>query len=276
VEEMKLLYTGFGSALILYRFGIISEISRTTAIVSHQPHCELTQWLPEWIGTVKDSEMDTTMMTLYQMWLARNGARESRMMENPELIARRAVALTDEWRNIQNPKQPKTPTPKEHWLPPDVGWTKLNADGTLAKSSGHGGGGVVARDHHGSYLAGACHFFPSVTDPEEAEVRACKQAVSLAKDMHLMKIILETDSKGVVSKLTSKDQDRWALGPLVKEIKSMLRSVDNHVVKWARRSANGVAHKLAKVGCGSELCNNWMFNPPDCIADFLDSDLAGN
>jgi hypothetical protein len=47
------------------------------------------------------------------------------------------------------------------------------------------------------------------------------------------------------------------------------------VVKWASRSANGVAHKLAKEGCGLELCQSWFTMYPDCIVDALAHDLSG-
>lgn len=78
-------------------------------------HRDLTQWMLEWLGTVKASDMDITMMVLYQLWLARNSARETRMMENPELIAKRALHLIEEWQNIQNPKPAQTPVQKERW-----------------------------------------------------------------------------------------------------------------------------------------------------------------
>jgi hypothetical protein len=52
--------------------------------------------LLEWLSTVQEAEMDLTMMTLYQMWPARNDARESRKIEEPEMLAKHAVNLTKE------------------------------------------------------------------------------------------------------------------------------------------------------------------------------------
>jgi hypothetical protein len=64
-------------------------------------------------------------------------------------------------------------------------------------------------------------------------------------------------------------------GPLVEEIKEMLRSLQDHSVKWARRSANEAAHKLAKEGCILELIKSWFIVPPSCIENSLATDLAG-
>ena len=90
---------------------------------------------------------------------------------------------------------------------------KLNADGALARSSTKGGGGVVVRDHNGRFLGGACHFFPFLSDPEEAELRACKRAIDLARELGLPKVILESDCATVVSKLKSEPIDRSVYGP---------------------------------------------------------------
>ena len=44
-----------------------------------------------------------------------------------------------------------------------------------------------------AFNAGACHFFPSVSDPERAELLACRGALELAREMGVDKVALETD-----------------------------------------------------------------------------------
>jgi hypothetical protein len=160
----------------------------------------------EWLASVQESEMDITLMTLYQIWLARNDARENKAIESPESVARRAVALVEEWQGVHAQIHHATPKPKERWLPPMVVWIKINTDGALAKSADKGGGGVVARDHDGRFLAGSCHFFPSLS--EEAELRACERGLELIKHLKLKQVILELDSATVVAKLNSTEVDR--------------------------------------------------------------------
>jgi hypothetical protein len=195
---------------------------------------DMLNWMLEWFSSAQNEEIEVTLMVIYQAWLARNAARES-LIEDPACIARRAVGLLEEWRNVQEPKPAKMPTPREHWLAPEAGWTKINTDGTMLKNSDKGGGGVVARDHDGRFLAGSCHFFTSLLDPEDAELRACRAGIEMARRLQVQQVILETDNASVVAKLGCEAKDRSIHGPLVEEIKNELRMLVNYKVKWARR-----------------------------------------
>jgi ribonuclease HI len=161
----------------------------------------------------------------------------------------------------------------EHWLPPEEGWTKLNADGALAKD-GSGGCGVVMRDHDGRFLTGASHFFHLISDPERAELLACKQALVLARAKGLSRVVLETDCLSAVAKIGGNDIDRSIHGPLVEEIKSMLEDFAGHSVRHVRRTGNKVAHILARFGCENKCCEVWELDPPDFLVPVLAPECA--
>jgi ribonuclease HI len=232
-------------------------------------HRELMLWLLDCLGSMKDAELDNSLMVMYQMWLARNDARESRKIDDPTAIANRAMSLLEEWNNVQCRPAPRSDKPKDRWTPPARDCLKVNVDGAAAKASGNGGGGVVIRDHDGSYIAGACHFFPSLLDPEEAELKACRRGLMLVKELRLNRVQLETDSSGVAAKLNCEEKDRSVHGPLVEEIKKMLQSIEDCSVKWARRSANDAAHKLAREGCVEKVNKTWFIVPPRSPAPVL-------
>ena len=117
----------------------------------------------------------------------------------------------------------------------------LTLDDAFPQTVSHGGGGAVIRDHHGSFIAGACHFFPMVADAERAELLACRRAVVLARGAGVSKFVLESDCMGAVAKLKNEDLDRSVHGPLVEEIKELLKAFDDHVIMHVRRSMNEVA-----------------------------------
>jgi hypothetical protein len=121
---------------------------------------ELQNWLLEWMGSVDETEVQLGMMALYHLWLVRNDARDEALIEDPRRTARRILALSEEWRDVQNEAAVSNPRVEEHWHPPPLGWHKVNADGAFSRDDKHGGGGVIIRDHHGAPLAGASHFFP--------------------------------------------------------------------------------------------------------------------
>jgi ribonuclease HI len=183
------------------------------------------------------------------------------------------VVLAEEWRSLKTNAAVRVDHVEEHWLPPQPGWFKANSDGAFSKVHSHRGGGVIVRDHHGAHIACACHFFPRVDDPESAELLACRRAVLLAKEVGATKMVLETDCAGAVSKLNNRELDRLAHGPLVEDIKLLLREFDESLVTYVRRSCNGVAHRLAKEGCRNNLCEVWLRSPPEFVMNLVASDV---
>ncbi|KAK1669337.1 hypothetical protein QYE76_057496 [Lolium multiflorum] len=142
-------------------------------------------------------------MILYQLWLARNEVRDEVHIATPHAIIRKSTFLLEEWQGIRPARTAGSAQVTKHWLPPEMGWTKLNADGAFSVKDGSRECGVVMRDHDDMFLAGASHFFHLVSDPERADLLACKQALVMARTNGLMKVVLETDCLGVVAKIRS-------------------------------------------------------------------------
>jgi ribonuclease HI len=225
------------------------------------------------VGKLPEKELSTWLLTLYHIWLARNEARDLQMIEHPDQTARRVVFLSEEWQSIKTPNPGRVKT-TEQWMPPPRGWVKANYDGACLVKDGVGGGGAVLRDHHGEFQIGACRFLPTISDPEREELQACRVAAELAKDTGARRLILESDCMGVVTKLGSGVVDRSVHGPLVEDIKVLLHDFDEVKVQYVRRSANGVAHRLAQEGCRNKTCNTWIGVPLDWIVNLLDSECG--
>jgi hypothetical protein len=97
----------------------------------------VSNWLLTWIGRLPEKELAMSMMMLYQMWMARNDAREKEMIEDPRVTSRRTVALVEEWDEVNcRPSQLDRPRVVEHWQPPPEGWIKVNTDGSFRQGSG--------------------------------------------------------------------------------------------------------------------------------------------
>jgi hypothetical protein len=114
-----------------------------------------------------------------------------------------------------------------------------------------------------------------VYDPiGRSELLACRKAIEFSHSRQLHKVVFELDSASVVSKLHMEDVDRSVHGILIEQIKRELRNGRDYLVKWARRSANEVAHRLAKEGCDLGSSRIWLDVPPECIKDALYLDVA--
>jgi ribonuclease HI len=229
----------------------------------------------DWLEKLPDKEISVGIMALYQLWLARNEAREESRILDPASIARRSLALVEEWlASVMRPQQSST-TQVEHWLPPEDGWVKANVDGSFSANSGSGGCGVILRDRHGVHLSSECHFLPAAVDLVRAELVACRRAVVLAEWLGFSKLCLESDCLGAVVKIKNPKVDRSLHGPLVEEIKDLLQGFEESDVRHVHRSSNGVTHTLAKESCVNNSSTVWVESPPDFIVSALAQDLAG-
>jgi ribonuclease HI len=235
-------------------------------------HSDLKGWLLDWIGKGTDDQVALLSRMVYNLWMARNDARETKRMGDPRSIVRRSMEEMQEWLDVHHKPMVSSASRGEHWLPPEEDWVKANADGAFRSADNNGGGGVVLRDHHGSCLGMVGRFYPRVGDAEHAELLACHQALIFAKEKGVDKVVLETDSTGVAAKLKTEDLDRSAYGMLAEDIKKLSKGFEDFSVRTVRRSANGVAHLVAKVSCDNKSCNRWMGAFPDCIQKALDLD----
>jgi hypothetical protein len=75
---------------------------------------ELQSWLLDWLGKLLDKEVVVAIMILYQMWLARNDAREQVSIDDPGMIARRILNLVEEWHGLKNNSVMAAPRNGEH------------------------------------------------------------------------------------------------------------------------------------------------------------------
>jgi hypothetical protein len=60
-------------------------------------HRDLHGWLLEWFGGMKEDELSISIMILYQIWLARNEARDEVQIATPHEIIRKSLFLVEEW-----------------------------------------------------------------------------------------------------------------------------------------------------------------------------------
>ena len=61
-----------------------------------------------------------------------------------------------------------------------------------------------------------------------------QRTVQFAVEMGVTKIVVELDSKSVASMIGYSTKNLSAVGPVIEDIKEMLKSFENHKIKWAR------------------------------------------
>jgi hypothetical protein len=122
-------------------------------------HGDLKCWLLEWMGKSAHEIIEWFMLLIYNLWLARNDARESHHIEDPKSIVKWTIASMEEWKNVHRPNAPRKNV-QELWSPPSQDQIKVNVDGAFRMEASVGGGGAVLRDCHGGFIRGSCRFSP--------------------------------------------------------------------------------------------------------------------
>ena len=79
------------------------------------------------------------------------------------------------------------------WNPPPSGFFKVNIDGATADHGGNSSVGVIVKDCIGQAIATNCKFLKACYSADLVEIMALLQGVLLAQELHLPRVILESD-----------------------------------------------------------------------------------
>ncbi|XP_031101762.1 uncharacterized protein LOC116005658 [Ipomoea triloba] len=153
------------------------------------------------------------------------------------------------------------------WSPPPLGMVKCNIDASLLHDNV--GFGAVIRDHFGHFVAAFSGLLPCAKDPYLAETMAVKEALTWIKNRGYNNIIVESDCQSFCLNFNSACNDFYYVGLLIKQCRYIASGIGNISVRHVNRSANHVAHVLARATGSSSVLGVWDFAPPDCISSFF-------
>lgn len=154
--------------------------------------------------------------------------------------------------SIQRPKAP----------PP--GFAKLHVDAAVKADTG-GLAAVVCRDSTGNFLGSSSLCVVGVQHPATLEAMACREALSLAADLHLHTVIISSDSKQVVEDIKSGQHGSY--NAIIKEIRARAVNFNCNFI-FEGRVINVDAHKLARFSLSLSLGRHVWFGQPhdlNCI-----------
>lgn len=92
--------------------------------------------------------------------------------------------------------QPRT-TPSS-WVLPSLGFHKINVDGASSELDSFSSVGVVIRDCKGDVVATLCKPLQTCFSVELTEVFALEHGILFAQELHLTRVIVESDSLNVI------------------------------------------------------------------------------
>ena len=134
--------------------------------------------------------------------------------------------------------------------------------------------GVVARNHEGVIVATVCRSPSHISDLSTTEGMAARIDVELSNSLGLRDIILEGDALEVVQALNQSDMCCRSYGQIINDSKFLMSCGSSWIVKHIWRTANGVAHQIAKLGLEQNEEQIWRMTFPGSVTDIAVADLA--
>uniref|UniRef100_A0A803QS69 Reverse transcriptase domain-containing protein n=1 Tax=Cannabis sativa TaxID=3483 RepID=A0A803QS69_CANSA len=201
-------------------------------------------WWEEGLQVWNEAECLEAGMVLWSIWKVRNEVVWNEKQPTSEEVLFLAKLNFVDWYNAQNqelgsPNEPNRVS-LEHWTPPTFPKYKVNVDGALFPNEKSYGIGLVARDSFGLVIQAKTLKKAGDLQPHEVEAIGIKEALSWIKDNNWPSVIVESDCRRVVLDLQGNKDMTSPYGHI------MLASVTNVSFNFVKRSANKVAHSLAR------------------------------
>ncbi|XP_050111741.1 uncharacterized protein LOC126590297 [Malus sylvestris] len=210
----------------------------------------MNDWLMRMLALDKDdlSDLSKILILCWQMWNDRNNFVFKQIKPHPThyLIAVATIGKEFLKANLrQKLRKNKISSNTISWKAPAEAFYKLNFDGLVEGSSA--AAGFIIRNHRGQHsLMGVRHLRPNTITMSEAQ--ALRDALALAKQHQIKKIMVEGDSKVVIDTVSGKCAVPWRIRFIVEDIKWLASSFE--LVEWNHvyREANFTKDVITSLG----------------------------
>jgi predicted transposase YbfD/YdcC len=106
--------------------------------------------------------------------------------------------------------------------------------------------------------------FQGRNEPETLEAMACREALALASDLVITKLVITSDCLNVVKSF--KEGTRGCYAHVILEIKARSREFESVVLVHENRKNNKEAHTLARSSLYNEVGRHvWLVAPPEGV-----------
>uniref|UniRef100_A0A803NG12 Uncharacterized protein n=1 Tax=Cannabis sativa TaxID=3483 RepID=A0A803NG12_CANSA len=195
------------------------------------------------------------VMLCWSLWKARNTLVWDKKASSPPQVVSSAWTILDHWLKAQDKMSLLSPSMLdvgnnfEHWTKPVDNTIKINVDGATFENVNAYGYSIVARDSEGNVIDFVAKYFHGSFSTEVVEALGVKEALSWLKDKGWNMVEVETDSLLTVQSIFNQQHMTSVFGLIIYDCKSFLSSLPNVSLCFVKRSANKIAHYVARRSC---------------------------
>ncbi|XP_074327947.1 uncharacterized protein LOC141665861 [Apium graveolens] len=154
------------------------------------------------------------------------------------------------------------------WCKPPQDWIKINVDTTFWTNTGHIGAGCIIRDDQGQFLRAKASKLRGCATAREAEALSFKEALTWTKEWRTNRCVFELDAKAVVEVIHG-PQKQSNFHVIIEECRDILKHFEEVLVIFDYRSANKVAHVLARAAYSMPDSMVWCNTAPELICKLI-------
>ena len=133
---------------------------------------------------------------------------------------------------------------------------------------------MVVHDHQGRVMASMSEKIKLPSSSDEVEVLAAMRAISFALELHLPSVIVEGDSKLIISAFRSEEESFTSFGHLISSIKQRLVIFSCISFSHTRRTGNSLAHNLAQYARYIDIFTVWIEDVPPHLHHVIVTDFG--
>ncbi|KAL8100447.1 hypothetical protein AgCh_032636 [Apium graveolens] len=213
---------------------------------------DFKSWL-EIVMSVADAKKQVEISTIcWALWRNRNDLVWNQRHASVYKTVAAAKQYLSQWSLAQNRSTSALLQPAFEgdgaciWVNPQHNSVKISADAAVFEDKDAVGFGLIARDSNGVLIQAKSIVHKSSVSPVLAEAMAIKEALSWIDEMHWKECTVVSDCLVVVQAIRSKTPMRSQFGSVIEECRSQLRRLNKVSLYHVKRSANMVAHQLAR------------------------------
>ncbi|XP_031093123.1 uncharacterized protein LOC115997669 isoform X1 [Ipomoea triloba] len=219
---------------------------RNFQTLSTHEDSHLKDWIIENMNIMEQSLFCQLLVTCWKIWEVRNQKLWNNQSAHPRTVVDSARSFLEAWSTVQKPNHsPRSHSAHERWKNPPEGRLKLNVDAAINSNFKATGLGCILRNSFGEFVAARGQNWLGCYQPKLAEAISVREALKWLKERNFDNVIVETDALLVIQGLKDSDFNS-SFGLILEDIRK-LASVFNCIsFVFVKRSANTVAHKLAR------------------------------
>ncbi|KAM6558899.1 hypothetical protein CsatA_028138 [Cannabis sativa] len=238
-----------------------------------------TAWFEEGLDKWTMAERVEASMVCWSVWKHRNELVWNSTMPTVSDVVTLAKLNFIEWYNAQKNNQP-TPEDNgsvdgnlEHWTPPNFPTIKVNVDGAIFTNERRFGIGLVARSSTGLAIQAKRLSKVGALKPHVVEAIGIKEALSWIKTNGWTNVVIESDCLRVIRDLQRIKNMASPYGHIISDCMTLCSDIVDVSFNFVKRSANKVAHVLARSSLSEADCTFSGDALPSSIASLVSDDL---